>query len=263
MSRFLLAALLALGSSPVASALELEVRSGHWAESEVEGIDPSSESFVIETQIDPVVAEGGDLQVVAGLVVGLKSGERVQDGEGGQLRADLREGGERSAFAFWHRKANLTMLEPIPKPPGWMDNRDFQHPHLLPFREGAGHRIKLAVWPEGEGSRVRLFGDHFDRPMEEHLLPERIRAGVVKLFTMRGGAEADLRRTSRFSEVMFRETTAEQARELPSMAGSVLRALDFSHPAMQSVARDSSAPRCSTGSRASRFSGNAAPALAA
>lgn len=220
-----------------AEPVELAAKSGQWSESLVEGIVPEAESFVVEAQIDPVVREGGDLQVVAGLVVGLKNGVRVQDGEGGALRADLREGGERSAFTFWHRKTYLTMQEPNPKPPGWMDNRDYQHPNELPFREGTGHRIKLAVWPEGEGSRVRLFVNHFDRPMEEHLLPERIRAGVVKLFTMRGGNETDVRQTSRFSEVTFRETTAEQAIELPSMAESVLWALDFSHSAMQPVAR--------------------------
>lgn len=222
------------GESP---PITLPAQSGEWSESVVEGVPPDSESFVIEAQIDPVVAEGGDLQVVAGLVVGLKNDERVQDGEGGALRVDWREGGERSAFTLWHRKTNLTMLLPDPKPPGWMDNREFQHPHLLPFREGIGHRIKLTVWPEGEGSRVRLFVDFMDRPAEEHVLPERIRAGVVKLFTIRGGNEPEVRQTSRFSEVTLLETTAEQARELPSMAESVLRAIDISHPAMQPVAR--------------------------
>lgn len=229
-----------LGGASLAHAVEpvttqLSAQSGHWSESVVEGIAPDAESFVIEARIDPVFAEGGDLQVVAGLVVGLKSDERVQDGSG-PLRADLREGGERSAFTFWHRKTCLTMLEPDPKPPGWMDNRDYQHPNELPFREGAGHRLKLAVWPEGEGSRARLFVDHFDRPMEEHLLPERIRAGVVKLFTMRGGNETELRQTSRFSEVRFATMTSEEASQLPSMAESVLEALDPDHPAMQPIA---------------------------
>jgi len=215
----------------------LTARTGPWSESEVEGIDPTAESFALEMQIDPVEAHGGDLQVVAGLVVGLKSDELVQESGAGALQADLREGGERAAFTFWHRKTYLTMLEPNPKPPGWMDNGDYQHPNELPFREGTGHRIKLVVWPEGEGSRVRLFVDFMDRPAEEHVLPERIRAGVVKLFTMRGGNEAEVRQTSRFSEVLFTAMTSEQARLLPSMAESVLRALDFNHPAMQPVSK--------------------------
>ena len=224
-------------SASVDEPVRLLAQSQQWSESAIEGIEPTSESFSIEAQIDPVEAEGGDLQVVSGLVVGLNEGERVQDGVGGQLRVDLRERAERSDFAFWHRKTCLSMLEPDPKPPGWTDNRDYQHPNELPFREGTGHRIKLVVWPEGEGSRVRLFVDFMDRPVEEHLLPERIRAGVVKRFTMRGGNEPEVQRTSLFTDVTFSALNAEEARRLPSMAESVLRALDFSHPAMQPVAQ--------------------------
>ncbi|MCB1227776.1 MAG: heparinase II/III family protein, partial [Verrucomicrobiales bacterium] len=95
----------------------------------------------------------------------------------------------------------------------------------------------LVVWPEGDGSRVRLFVDFMDRPVEEHALPERIRVGVVKLFTMRGGQETDVAQTSQFSELQFSKVTSEQAKQLPSMAESVLRALNFSHPAMQPVAQ--------------------------
>lgn len=210
---------------------------GSWSESIVEGVGPEVETFSVEARIDPVEAAGGDLQVVAGLVVGLENDEQVQESGAGALRADLREGGERAAFTFWHRKTCLTMLEPDPKPPEWMDNRDYQHPNELPFRDGTGHRVKLVVWPEGEGSRVRLFVDFMDRPAEEHVLPERIRAGVVKLFTMRGGNEPEVRQTSLFSEVRFATMTSEEARRLPSMAESVLRALDFNHPAMQPVSK--------------------------
>ncbi|MCB1235391.1 MAG: hypothetical protein KDM91_09990, partial [Verrucomicrobiae bacterium] len=217
-------------------ALELEARTAWWNESIVQGVEPEAESFVIEVQIDPVEAEGGDLQVVSGLVLGLKEGERVQDGVGGQLRVDFREGGDRAAFTFWHRKTCLTMLEPNPKPAGWVENRDYQHPHVLPLREGTGHRVKLVVWPEGEGSRVRLFVDYMDRPAEEHVLPERIRAGVVRLFAMRGGQEVDLRQSSRFATLRFVEVTPEQAGQLPSIADSVLDAIDVGHPAMETVA---------------------------
>ncbi|MCB1275811.1 heparinase II/III family protein [Prosthecobacter sp.] len=221
----------------VGTVIQLEARSGAWSETIVPDITAKAESFALELRIDPVVAAGGDLEVVAGFVLGLEKDERVQDGVGGQLRVDFREGGDRAAFTFWHRKTCLTMIEPDPKPPGWMENRDYQHPHVLPLREGTGHRMKLVVWPEGDGSRVRLFVDFMDRPVEEHALPERIRAGVLKLFTMRGGQEADVAQTSHFTDVRFSKVTSEQANELPSMAESVLRALDFSHPAMQPVAQ--------------------------
>lgn len=213
----------------------LNVRSGAWIGSAVAGVDPATETFSIETLIDPVEAEGGDLQVVAGLMIGLKEGEQVQADSPPALRVDLREGGERAAFAFWHREICLTMQKPDSEPPGWMDNRDYQHPDELPFREGTGHRVKLVVWPDGAGSRARLFVDFMDRPVEEYLLPERIRAGVVKLFTMRGGNEPEIERTSRFAEVKFSPLNSGEARKLPSMAESVLDSIDPHHPAMQPV----------------------------
>lgn len=226
---------LTLGVEP--GTTQLTAQSGQWSESVVEGIALTAESFSIEAQIDPVEAEGGDLQVVAGLMIGLKEGEQAQTDSNPALRVDLREGGERAAFTFWHRKTYLTMLEPNPKPPGWMDNGDYQHPNELPFRQGSGHRVKVVVWPKGDGSCVRLFVDFMDRPVEEHVLPERIRAGVVKQFTMRGGNEPEVQRTSRFADAVFTALDAEKVRKLPSMAESVLRSLDFSHPAMQPVAQ--------------------------
>ncbi|MAS93914.1 MAG: hypothetical protein CMO55_12035 [Verrucomicrobiales bacterium] len=236
MLRFGLVALLGVFVVP-AGALEVTVHSGLWKESPVESVNPSAESFSMEFRVDPVATEGGDLQVIAGAMVGLKENESVQSGEGGQLRVDFREGGDRAAFTLWHRKTNLTLQQPDPRPPGWMDNRDYQHPHVLPFREGKGHWAKLIVWPEGEGSRVRLFVDFEDRPVEEHLLPERVQAGKITLFTMRGGNEPDLSRTTRFSEVQFSELTPEAARRLPSMAESVLGAIDLSTLAMRPIAQ--------------------------
>ncbi|MEZ6039977.1 MAG: heparinase II/III family protein [Planctomycetaceae bacterium] len=214
----------------------LVARSGTWSETVIEGVDAAAETFSIEAQIDPVEAVGGDLQVVSGFVVGMRDGERLQDGLGGQLRVDLREGAERASFNLWHRETSLTMQQPGLKPAGWMDNRDYQHPNELPSRDGLGRRVKLVAWPDGEGSRVRLFVDYMDRPLEEHVLTEQIRAGVVKLFTMRGGQEVDIRQTSLFSDVAFRKLTIDEARELPSMVENVLDAINGDHPAMRPVA---------------------------
>jgi hypothetical protein len=215
----------------------LEARSSMWTESTVMGVDPAAESFSIEMQIDPVEAEGGDLQVVSGFIVGLQEGDHVQDGIGGQLRVDLREGSERAAYGLWHRKEFLTKQDPNPKPPGWWSSPEYQHPNVLPFREETGHRVKVVVWPEGEKSRVRLFVDFLDRPAEEHLFPERIRAGMVKLFTMRGGQEKETRQTTRFSNIAVQKIDKDEARELPSMAESILDSLDLTHPALHAVQR--------------------------
>lgn len=221
-----------------AEPVELAAKSGQWSESLVDGIVPEAESFMVEVTIDPVEAAGGDLEVIAGLVIGLENAGVPASAANAGLRLDLREGNGRARFDLWHRGKPLAEREPRPKPAGWWGpNPDHQHPNELPFREGKGHRITLAVTPEAEGSRLRLFVDFDDRPVEEHRLEERVRAGVVKLFAVRGGAGTKVSHTSRFTVFRAERVDVQTASQLPPMWESVLRALDLSHPAMQPVAQ--------------------------
>ncbi len=226
---------------PISAAepvITLAAQSADWSESVVTGVDPAAEAFVIEAQIDPVETERGDLQVVAGMVIGLEDAGVPASSPNAGLRFDLREGMGRARFDLWHRGQPLAVREPRPKPPGWWGpNPDQQHPNELPFREGKGHRIKLVVTHETEGSRLSLFVDFDDRPVEEHHLDERVRAGVVKLFSMRGGGNAAASHASRFTVLRAEPVNAQAAIQPPPMWESVLRALDFSHPAMQTVAQ--------------------------
>ena len=204
-------------------------RVGH----EPAGIDPGAECFSLDVNIDPVVADGGDWQVVASVGVGLAEGQ-LQSTQAG-LRVELREGGGRSRYGLVNRGHDFAAKPPDTKAPGWVDNREYQHPNQLAQRDGAGHHLRLVVWPEGNGSRVRLFVDAMDRPKEEHLLEDRIVAGSVGFFSQKTGS-GEHGRKSRFSEFRFDTLSVEHAKQLPSARVTVLSAIDFSYQPMAPVA---------------------------
>ena len=218
------------------SEVDLSAEPQKWADHMLSIPAPEAECFSIEVRLDPVRAEGGDLQVVSGIVVGAEnSTSDVKDREASALTVDLREGADRSAFQLWNRSTNLTMTMPDPQPPGWVDTKEFQHPHMRAIREGSGHRIRLVVWPSGNGSLVRLFVDSMDRPAEEHQTEERIVAGTVKFFTMRGGQPGEPNQKSLFSDFEFKQLTPSDAEKLPPYWETVLREVDFSYPPMAPV----------------------------
>jgi len=196
-------------------------------------VDPNADCFAIEVKIDPTLAEGGDFYSVASLVLGLtnETGNRTDN----SLMVDLREGSNRSVFTLWHRGNNLTNTLPNPKPPGWKDNGEYQHPNQMMFRDGESYRLRLIVWPEGDGSRIRLFLDAMDRPKEEHLIDERITAGHVKLFATGAGVAGSPTRTSEFSAFRFKAITPEKARQLPDHAEIVLNAINPDYPPMKPI----------------------------
>lgn len=233
----LVAAVVLIVSGPLALMAEeirLSVSPGTADAHVASGVDPAAECFALEVTIDPVVAVGGDLQLVASLAIGLldEAAGRTRPA----LMIDLREGHDRGRFDLWHRDKNLTMTLPDPKPPGWKDNGEYQHPNQLMQRDGVGHRLRLVVWPEGDRSKVRLFVDAMDRPREEHLLEERITAGVVKFFSTLGGAPQAAKTTSRFKGFKFEMLSPAEAQNLPTHRQTVMQALDLSYPPLAGVA---------------------------
>ncbi len=196
--------------------------------------DRTAECFSIDVRIDPVVEVGGDMQVVASLGIGLS--DEAADRTESSVFVDLREGNGRAKYVLWHRNENLSSKPPHPKTAGWVDNREYQHPDEMVIRDGVGYHLRLVVWPEDEGSRVRLFIDAMDRPKEEHFLKERITAAVVKIFTLCGGPEGGTKRTSRFSDYTFERISPKEAQQLPSAWETVSDAIDLSYPPMAPVA---------------------------
>ncbi|MEM6468377.1 MAG: heparinase II/III family protein [Planctomycetota bacterium] len=218
-----------------ATEFTFEVSSGQWKQEPITGVDPTSEAFAVELQVDPVTAIGGDVQVVSGIVIGLQSNEKSAARPVGSLRVQLREGAGRASYGLWHRNRLLSKQIPNPLPAGWAGiDSDYQQPTTLPILDGRSYVIKLVVWPKSNGSVVRLFFDD-DRPAEEHQVDERITAGVIKLFSMRGGQERDLVRTSRLHVLRSASISLSDADSLPEASDSVLDALDLSQPSLKLV----------------------------
>lgn len=231
----LFAVLPSAGNLSASEPIELTARVGVSAEKRIFEAEAKAECFSVEFTVDPVLAEEPDVQVVAGVMVGLP--DETADRTQASLVVDLREKGDRDNYALWHRTRNLTSKPPDPKTPGWVDNREYQHPDEMAKRDSSGHRIRLVVSPEANGSRVRMFVNTLDRPQEEHLLNERITAGVVKLFSLRGGLKDVPTKTSRFTDYAFETLTPEAAQALPAHWETVLHAIDYSYPPMAPIAK--------------------------
>lgn len=214
----------------------------------LEDIDATAECFAIDLKVDPVVAEAGDVQVVAGLAIGVQDGFVPAEGLGpnrerATLTVGLREGSGRSAWLMWHRGADLIHVDPDPKPQGYGVSPDYQHSNVRLISEDNGYKVRLVVWPEDDGSRVRLFVNSFDRAVQEHRFDERIHAGKVMLVTSRGGQPGEPTRTSRFENVTFSRLSVDEATRLPSHWETVFAAIDHSSPGMQDVVAAADAGR--------------------
>lgn len=232
--RSTIAFFLSVSSALLAGEFELTVAPQQLKYELIDGVEQSSECFSIDVSIDPVVNQVGDTQIVCSLVIGAQNADA--DRFEAALTLDLREGNGSATHVLWHRDLNLTMQMPSPKPAGWVDNREYQHPNRHLARPGGGHHFRVVVLPYEAGSRVRLFVDAMDRPIEQHDLKKRITAGMVKLFSMRGGSPKEPARTSRFSEFGFQQLKPEEAMRLPSHAEIVLAALDLTYLPLAAVA---------------------------
>jgi hypothetical protein len=214
----------------------------------IESVDAEAECFSVDLRVDPVIAEGGDVQVVAGFAIGVEDGFFPAEGLGpdrerAALTVGVREGSGRSAWLLWHRGNELTSFYPDPIPPGYRTDPHYQHANVRLITDDVSYQVRLVVWPDGDGSRVRLFIGSLDRPVEEHRFDKRVRAGRVVLVTSRGGQPGDPTRTSRFSNVRFIPLSVEQARRLPSHWETILAAIDRDHHAMQPVIEAADADR--------------------
>lgn len=214
----------------------------------VESVDAEAECFSIDVRIDPVVADGGDMQVVAGFAIGVEEGFIPNEGLGparehAAVTVGLREGSGRSAWLLWRHGNDLINVDPVPVPRGYCKVSEYQHPNVRLISDDGGYDVRLVVWPDGDGSRMRLFVDSFDRPVEEHRFYRRIQAGQVMLVTSRGGQPGDPTRTSRFTDVSFEELAAEDAIRLPSHWETIFAAIDRGHPAMKPIVAAAEAGR--------------------
>jgi len=192
-------------------------------------------SFEIAFTLDPSTREGGNLQAVVALAIGAYPDKpMIRDPQSGQLEFDLREGSGRGSYEIWRGNQNLTLAKPDPVPPGWMETSQYQVPNVFLQRERP-YPAKLVVTPQGEGSLLRVYFDHFDRPVAEHVIDRLVLPEHLTFFSTLGGGEISSN-TARLSQFEVRELTPDQALADQPVWEAVLRSLDYSQPTLQPVA---------------------------
>jgi len=194
------------------------------------------DAWQIEVEIDPVVASGGDVQVVAGLSLGLKGADAEPEPRAGDrslIAFELREGSGRGAWAVWINGENVTAKMPVPRPKGWRDNGKWQHPNVFTQRDGS-YRLRIVGAPDDDGTLLRFYFEYTDRPVEEHLVMRRVMPGRVGLYVIHGGKERKASKTL-FSGLTVTKLTPTQARANPGAWEIVRDCLDLGHPAMMQV----------------------------
>ena len=109
--------------------LHTETNTATRQQSKVASIAPSrATSFLVEAAIDPTEKANGDHQAIAGLAIGLSSPDSDAFPGKGRVCFELREGTTSGFWDIWVDGVNEGRREPSPKPPGWVDNRQYQKP---------------------------------------------------------------------------------------------------------------------------------------
>ncbi|MEM9018198.1 MAG: heparinase II/III family protein, partial [Verrucomicrobiota bacterium] len=218
-----------LGSEPVSVSVSTGETRSHPIASLPEG------PFEIIASIDPSTREGGDLQALACLQLGwpnstaavLRSEEPLVYG------FEVREGNGIGFWESWLGDTNATHNDPAPLPPGWADQTKYQLPNRFAPRDKP-YQVRIVGIPGKRGTTLRIFFEHFDRPLEEHQFPGQLSGSSVVAISSLGGIEPN-KNTSSFT-VSISPLSEEEAAGDPTPRETVLRAIDFSRPEMQSVA---------------------------
>jgi len=202
--------------------------------------NPTLDCFSIDLDIDPVIDGLGDVQVVAGFALGVTDGFIPKNGIGpvrekADITIGLREGSGRSCWLIWHQGKDLIQDDPDPVPRGYRTDPTYQHHNTRLIADVDSYHVRLVVWPDHEGSLVRLFIDSLDRPVEEYYIDKRIRLGTVLLYTSRGGQPGDPSQKSLFRNANIQKLSLEDAKRLPTYWDTILSCLDPKHQKMQQI----------------------------
>lgn len=136
---------------------------------------------------------------------------------------------------MWADGENLTQKTPDPKPAGWRDNKPYQQPNAFLPHDGT-YAIQIQCTPKDEGSLLRLYFEHLDRPAAEYQIPR-----IVNLNQILGSVVLKGKRPKQnescFSSISAYRTKPEDVLADQSLQESVLRALDFSRPEFRPIAK--------------------------
>lgn len=216
--------------------LHTEANTATRQQSMVVSVEPSSAtSFLVEVVLDPTEKANGDHQAVAGLAIGLTSPDSDAFPGKGRICFELREGTTSGFWDIWIDGVNEGRREPSPKPPGWVDNRQYQKP--WEFTPHAGpYRLRIIGAPAENETHLRFYFEHFDRPVFEFTVPRRFTAGHIGFYAVTGGTE-QRSNTATFQDLIVRDVADVEQLINPSARDIVLDALDLNHPALSKIAK--------------------------
>lgn len=195
---------------------------------------PELGAFLVDVRIDPTEQPGGDLQCVAGFTIGLDSPGADPLASPKSVRFELREGNHRGFWDIWIDGVNEPRREPSPRPPGWVDNRQYQKPWEFTPHDGF-YQLRVLCSPEEGGWRLRFYFEHFDRPVFQFRLKRELSPGHIGFYAVTGGNEVR-QNTTTFRDLTVTRVTDLESLTQPSARDIVLEALDLTHPALKQVA---------------------------
>ena len=205
---------------------------------------PQLSSFAIDAWIDPSTTEGGNVQAVAGITLGFSAKQeagdprKIKGADNGleSVTLELREGSGRGSWFVWIDGANKTNERPDPEPPGWAGySPQYQHPNEFLQVDGA-YRVRIAVAPEGDGSRLRFFFRFLDRPVAEYTTETPVTLGRVIGYAAMGGQNLKSH-TSTVAADAPQRIEPEVALANPPIWESVMDAVDLTRSDMRAVAK--------------------------
>lgn len=195
-----------------------------------------AKSFMVEVAIDPTQNRQGDSQAIAGIAIDL--GDKVTNALPSRDRRgicfELREGTTGGFWDIWIDGINEPRREPSPRPPGWVDNRQYQKPWEFTPYSGT-YRLRIAGSPAGKGTHLRFYFEHFDRPVFEHTVSRTVTPGQIGFYAVTGGTEPRTN-TATFQNFSVQEISDLEPIINPSARDIVLDAVDLKHPRMKDVA---------------------------
>lgn len=194
------------------------------------------DSFVLDAWVDPVVAEGGDLEVVASIVLGWPNQEGTPDSRSvtvPNVSLELREGGGLGRWELWVDGVCHTTRQPEPLPAGWAKQVKYQLPNVFAQSDGA-YRVRIAGTPTDAGTFLRLYFQHLDRPVAELTVPRRLAGTRAVVNSIVGGTNPHPFASA--VRVTIAERAPEEVMENRPLRDVVLDALDLSLPELAQVA---------------------------
>lgn len=203
----------------------------------VDGDPLQSASFLVQVEIDPTVKADGDTQAIAGLTINLANDVKEASASRGQqgICFELREGSRAGFWDVWIDGINELRREPSPRPAGWVDNRQYQKPWEFTSLPGGHYKLRIIGAPREDGTHLRFYFEHFDRPVFEFTVGRKVTPGRIGFYAVTGGT-TPRSNTATFRSLDVRKIESPAMAADPSARDIVLDALDLQHPAMTKIA---------------------------